>query len=357
VLATAAAVATGASMLPTRVLDPYGPARNGSMAYQVDGDIYLADTSGDDPTAIITGPANDGYAGFSHDGTRIFFARQDADGTLNLMVALGDGSDVRALKTAWTGDYVDISPDDSQLAMDGTPDGHPGISIVATDGSGSIRTLDTGAIEPVHLVLWRPPDGQELIFLGHPAHGSTDLGMYGIQADGTNLRQIGDIKTGESQTAPLQISLQDPVLSPDGTTIAYWSWEAKDGGSPDAYVHVRGLVTGQDRRLALDPVSDPGASYPHFSPDGSMLLFDGHSHSTPGLNQLIIAPVDGSQPGRAIGPSYYYGSRQGFDFSPDGTKVYLTTTAGTSIIDVAGDATVETPASILTVPSWQRLAP
>ena len=145
-----------------------------------------------------------------------------------------------------------------------------------------------------------------------------------IRPDGTGLRQVGDIRTGESQTAPLQISLQDPVLSPDGKTLAYWSWESKAGGSPDSYVHIRDLTTGQDQLLDLYPFHDSGYG-PHFSPDGTLLLYESHSATSPGNDQLVIAPVDGSQPARPIGPSYYYQSRQGFDFSPDGTKVFLNT--------------------------------
>ena len=57
-------------------------------------------------------------------------------------------------------DWYDWSADDSQLAIYHLIDGDPSISIVAADGSGSIKALDLGDIEPGDRVDWRPPDGR-----------------------------------------------------------------------------------------------------------------------------------------------------------------------------------------------------
>ena len=342
-------------MLPSpapRLPEPYGPAANGSLLFSQGGDIYTANPDGGNPTAIIKGSDLDQYPSYSHDGTKIMFGR-GPDDDLALMIANADGSDVHQVISAAV--WADFMPSDQQIVVSRTVDGHTVISLVDVDGK-NLHDLDIGALDPMYWVEPRPTDGQELIFLAHPTADSTDRAFYGIGVDGANLRQIGDIRTGESQVDPLQISLQEPVLSSDGTTMAYWSWEAKPGKSPDSYVHVRDLTTGDDQLLDLYPFYDAGYG-PHFSPDGSQLLYEAHSASEPGNDQLVIAPVDGSQPAHPIGPSYYYQARQGFDFSPDGAKVFLSTTSGTSIIDIASDTTTKTTAIIPNIPGWQRLAP
>jgi len=120
---------------------------------------------------------------------------------------------------------------------------------------------------------------------------------------------------------------------------------------------VRDLDTGQDRLLDLYPLADSGYG-PHVSPDGRSLVFESHSATTPGDVQLVIAPADGSQSATPIGPSYHKEDRA-FDFSPDGTKVFLTVSSppGTTIIDLATGDFALTKQAIPSVPSWQRLAP
>ena len=59
ILAAAAAVVAGASMLPSparNVPAPFGPAANGSLIYEKAGDIWVADADGSNAKAIITGP-------------------------------------------------------------------------------------------------------------------------------------------------------------------------------------------------------------------------------------------------------------------------------------------------------------
>ena len=78
VLALGAAVVTGASLIPTKLPDPFGLARNGSLVYHDTGDIWVADATGANGRAIITGPENDSNPWFSHDGTRFAFGRDDS---------------------------------------------------------------------------------------------------------------------------------------------------------------------------------------------------------------------------------------------------------------------------------------
>ena len=78
-----------------------------------------------------------------------------------------------------------------------------------------------------------------------------------------------------------------------------------------------------------------------------------------GLSQLYYGTADGSTRSRAIGPTFPYTGRKGFDFSPDGRQIILALTSGTHIIDVeTGEVTtLDLVVGDGFAPAWQRLAP
>jgi Tol biopolymer transport system component len=80
--------------------------------------------------------------------------------------------------------------------------------------------------------------------------------IYVVNADGTGLRRVTDG--------------MDPILSPDGTQLAFARW-----GSPDG-VFVLDLRTGEERRIAT--VNRPRS--PAWSPDGNQLAFERVTRST-----------------------------------------------------------------------------
>ena len=81
----------------------------------------------------------------------------------------------------------------------------------------------------------------------------------------------------------------------------------------------------------------------------------------PLVNQLAVAPADGSDPGRAIGPTVPQtdDSRIGYDFAPDGSAIIAAYTKDGLIrilpLDGSPGSTFVAPG--LDVPSWQRRAP
>jgi Tol biopolymer transport system component len=341
ILALSAAVVTGASLLPTKLPAPFGLARNGSLVYHETGDIWVADATGANGQAIITGPENDSNPWYSHDGTQFAFGREDTNGTTRLMVARADGTGIVPL----TADFIwaDWSPDDKQLAVTHTVDGQVVMSIVNADGTGSPRPLDLGGIRLTSWVVWRPADGSELLFTGQRP-GTTDLGLYAIQPDGTGLRTVGDVSTADNAW---QLSFQNPQVSPDGSTVGFSNWEPNDAGKTDAWSHLRDVTTGSDRRIE-------DYSFPHFSPDGTTVVGEGD-------NTLVVSSLDGSQPNMEIRPAWVGSQSRAWDISPDGTKAYLTfgdPGAGTTwIFDLADGTGGQTAQPILNFPSWQRLAP
>jgi Tol biopolymer transport system component len=136
----------------------------------------------------------------------------------------------------------------------------------------------------------------------------------------------------------------DPVVSPDGTKVAFLS-RAHDlvpGMPNDVYVnvYVRDLVAGTTELVSVSNGGAPGdldSTYPVFSPDGTKIAFGSQARNlTPqsvgGHHQLYLRDlvadttemisVDATGTGPGDGESWSP------SFSPDGTKVAFDTRAG-----------------------------
>ena len=225
-------------------------------------------------------------------------------------------------------------------------DGKFVLQVLTTDGSEPARTLDLGDIELLDLAGFRPPDGQEIVFSGHPKVGSPEFGLYAIGIDGTGLRTIGDIAPGGA--------FGDLTFSPDGTTVAYWNWEPGIHG--DSNLYQRDLTTGATTALSLDPVWPWVGLLPRYTPDGASLVFETGPHSSGAdLNgQLAIAPLDGSVPAMTLGPAYPGDDRESYDISPDGTTLLFDLKGATWFIDLATGAATRSTEYLPDQPSWQR---
>jgi hypothetical protein len=151
-----------------RLPAPFGPARNGVLAYaSVDGDIYALDPTTRASTLVIGGPARDIAPTYSPAGTRFAFGRQGESANLwQVMVADADGSSVRALAppraiTGWA-----WSPDGSSIAISDAD--APGFSILYLDGRPPLA-VDLGmAVESLQ---WRP-GGRDLVSGGSQARAT-----------------------------------------------------------------------------------------------------------------------------------------------------------------------------------------
>ena len=205
------------------------------------------------------------------------------------------------------------------------------------DGGDEKRVLPLGDVEPARYVSWLPPNGDELVFLGHP-HGYLDeIGLYRIRPDGTGLTQIalqrGELLPGVDTRQDL---VQDMTFSDDGKTAAYWNWETAISPDKECFTHLMDLTTGEDRRMSFDP-SAGCELLPRLLGDGRILLE--RQDNPTGTAQLLVAPVDGSGPATTIGERY--NATHGWDLSPDRAEVIFAADLGPGMLISTDTGAVE----------------
>jgi len=300
-----------------QVPPPFGVARNGAVVLSHDGDVFKVDPGTGATTLLVGGAPQDFAPAFSRDGSHFSFLRGPADPNdqsgLSMMVADADGSNVLALTPVIHGiDWADWSADSKQIAyLSRKSDTSPGvINVVNIDGSGT-RTLDLPGDE--HFISWLPPDGHEIVFRSAPLL-PRDPGprILAVKSDGTGLRVLNP-RGPENEN-----DFMNPAVAPDGSKLSYTS------NGPGSHIHMVDLKANTD-----DVLPDPtkgltnqfGSAY--FSPDGKSVGYV-RDYPEDSTFQFVVAPVDRSTTGIAIGPRLPEpGGDVNWEFTPDGRSVVV----------------------------------
>ena len=143
----------------------------------------------------------------------------------------------------------------------------------------------------------RTPGAQWLAY----SAGQGDLDVWAMRADGTCLTQVTS-GAGDDLFA---------TWSPAGT-IAYMSAR---GGRMQIYV--RDFATGAERRL---DVGDLTATSPAFSPDGTLVAFEGYEPGVTSVSDVYVVAAAGGVPRKLTSGQRY---SAGPAWSPDGATVYF----------------------------------
>ncbi len=337
---TAGSVVVGASLLASPTLPAI--ARNGLIAYDSRGDIWVVQPDGTDPRQLTSGPAVEHGATWSHDGSRIAYWASDSTAAPDsLVIADADGSHPVTIATHEPGRASELS---AERDLDWSPDGRhvvyslctmadppcdERVFVAATDGSGFSQVGDQG------LTAWRPrwsPDGSLIAFAAN--RGGVEQGAYLMAPDGTDVRRISSV-VDDSQYGFFSVS-----WSPDGSHIA-----TRAGSS--IWVTPAGVHEAGDE-VAL---ADTDAVVPTWSPDGTRVAYIDLAAS-----MLRVVPATG-------GPRDSLGSlpQGGYTWSPDGESVAVnccyTGGCGFEVVDSqTGEHVAGIPATNPGMyPSWQRL--
>src|SRR6185503_4538304 len=118
-----------------RVPAPFGPARNGLIPYEKNGDIFVGDPTAGTSRLVVGGTEDDHDPGFSPDGTTIAFLR-GALMDVDLYTVRLDGSDLRRLTTDSipNSSWVSWAPDSRHFAVVREVDGHNRLDVIDMDG-------------------------------------------------------------------------------------------------------------------------------------------------------------------------------------------------------------------------------
>ena len=354
-LASALAVYVG-SQSRTELPPPFGIARNGLIAYHVDGDILVVDAKTGETASIVATPDQDLDPRFSRDGTHLVF-RRASDGRSRLFVTDLSGSAPVEITTqpvsltpALQGEpweQYQFSPDGRSVVIASLEGVMPGISVANSDGSG-VRRLDVGlaAYEPS----FRPPDGREIVFVGVDGRST---GIYAVDVATNDVRTIVE---------PSEIyGVAGLNWSPDGSQVVYWRWGGALGGI-NARTHIIRADGTDDRELPLPDAAVWNAGS-EWSNDGTRLaILRGYTDGFDDV-RLVVSPTDGSSPGREIPFAGMLTAEccAAFEWSPDDTSL-LVTPAGPGgaplpqvIIDLIGGSSRPAPWGSTSDPTWQRL--
>jgi Tol biopolymer transport system component len=321
-LAVLAVLAAGAIL--NRGPAPYGIAGNGMVAFvDAEGRLMSGNLQSGEASVLVASPGNSSPI-YSQDGRRIAYFHAAHGGKSDLMVIDADGTEsirVSAEAILQPG-YLGWSPDGRQLLVldvshqlllyDVQQPGAPTVLSEAYD----LRGVDIGlGYNHRSTAAFRPPAGDEIVVIASQDGGQALLALrpdgtarrtlidpttssipyfgirgaewspdgtrlvvqlefpdnpelwqtYVLNADGTDLRPVGDISLD-----PL-IDQNSPLWSPDGTRVAfqYWTRHTTDGGQDFHPIAVVDVATGEYHDVG--PTLLNGASW-GWSPDGASII-------------------------------------------------------------------------------------
>jgi Tol biopolymer transport system component len=342
---------------------PIGPGTNGVVAYEVDGDLVLANADGTDPRRITGAVAWEFNPTFSPDGHLVAYwstASSDTElGPLDLVVL-----DVRSQPPAGR-TLVTVSGQAARRLV-WSPDSRRIAGADLIDGVRTVYTVDveTGVsrwVGPPGIDAFDPvwsPDGTRIGFLG--GRVESDRGFYIMNADGTDAHRISTISSRGR-------GYKTPVWSPAADRIAV----SVEAGGADPFQ--RDIwVLSPDASTENDISNDPGDEVgPQWSPDGLRIAYLRAVGGPSAGVRVVVSDAD-ERNATILGPTFPNATILGPNFpnasiawAPDGTKLLIRFLTGRSeapveleMMDLAtGAVTVVGAAGVDGDPSWQRLAP
>ncbi|MEM7354014.1 MAG: hypothetical protein AAF657_24645, partial [Acidobacteriota bacterium] len=251
------------------------------------------------------GSLGDYHPAVSPDGRWIAFGRRSNDFRHDVMVAAADGTGARSLTDDPWGQVrgLEWSADSRSVLYSSNRAGRFVLWRANLEGGEPERLpiLDDWIVQPS-----LDRSGQRLIY--RTFRDVVDLYALPLIAPG---QAVGEPERVLASTR----SERDPLVSPDGTTIAFLSDRS---GTLELWT---GSVTG-DQLLQRTDLAGPRPESPAWSPDGESLVFD---TAVDGHADLWRLEADSQRPERLTADP---GNERNATFSRDGSAIYFTSDRG-----------------------------
>jgi Tol biopolymer transport system component len=344
-----------------RLPPPFGPAANGLVAYERDGNLYVRDTIDGPERPLITDATTEFAVGFLRGGTKVNYLRAAPGGgegdPLDMVVANLDGSNPTVIASGLLApNWGDMSPDDSLFvfhAVDpSTPKGliddwRAKLFVADLVHPATPRILSLPGIESATVPDFRGPDGADIIFRGRQIRGGGSvMGVFAVHPDGSGLRPLTPVDGNPDYT------YQQPLPSPDGRYVTYTSFNSL---ASQLQIHILDLTTGEDRMITEK--GGPSEGFATFSPDGTRIVFVRYYDNT---DEIWIRPIEPGAKAIPAGPAYpmVEGQYIGSSFSPDGKYVIVNDPASkeTRLVDAVEGGYGQVIPWATAGFSWQRVA-
>ena len=302
-----------------RLPPPFGPAGNGVIPYVANGDIYVGDPVTGVSRLLVGGPEGDAVPQFSPDGTRLAFIRDVGTTTIrpiDIYVVRDDGTGLTKVtkEPLWDWQWISWTPDGRSLAVVSKVDaGANRLDLYDATGSGPVKTIATAA--GMDFVQFRPPDGRELMYR---ALVDGKWGLFAMKPDGTNVRTLQEPKIPTAFDAVFAAA----VYSADGSRI-YYQYGATDPDTDYGCCQLWEMnADGGGAHEFIPQPGVPGAVWrgePVVSPDGSRIAYwhnyDGSTH------RISVANADGT--GQVIQTGPELTGTAHWLWAPDSSKILM----------------------------------
>lgn len=241
--------------------------------------LYTINPDGSDIVQVTNLPPTANatwFPDYSPDGRQIVFSH-DMTGQLELYVINADGTGLRQVTLAdgtdklfprWSPDaatFVFLRIENQGLTF--------AISLIGSDGSGSIRDVTTSSWE-----MYQPtftPDGKQILFGSQ--EGGLVSAIWTMNVQGSSRKRLTEAA----------IEAGGPDVSPDGRHVAFYS---QQNTPRPTHVFVMNLNGAEVTQLVPEELV---SLYPTYSPDGTKISFQGGDSLATSAN-LFTINTDGS---------------------------------------------------------------
>lgn len=266
-------------------------------------DIYVLDVKGGEPTPLTEGLLGQ-WPRWSPDGQRLaFLSLPPEEGILSekgeLVVITADGAEQQTIaatgKTEIYSPALDWSPDGQRIAWESgarSDEVPAGINAIDLE-TGESNELASG--HPGAMPAWSP-DGSLIAFVSYEDGEETNPDIYIMEGDGSNVRRFAH-RDGDDIA---------PRWSPDGRHIVWWM--RKTGGEAHE-LFMAEVDKGKVKQLG-------NGSRPIWSPDGRHIAF--MDQIDEGNIEIFVLDVDS---GERVNVTNDPARDMWLTWSPDGTRI------------------------------------